>query len=188
MAKDELPKITVDELSRKVADLSVPEEELAKYFEVDEDASTPTRPVLRLNPDTVEIPPPSDPEGRARSAQLLNSANFIARLRREARFQQMVSSGSYQGPLLAAEGDSWFQFPFVLKDVIDWTFERYAVYCRSEAGDTLDNMVRRAEYLDALERTGGRVLLLSGGGNDMVAGVNIAEHLNAFDPSLTPAQ
>jgi hypothetical protein len=188
MAKDELPKITVDELSRKVADLSVPEEELAKYFEVDEDASTPTRPVLRLNPDTVEIPPPSDPEGRARSAQLLNSANFIARLRREARFQQMVSSGSYQGPLLAAEGDSWFQFPFVLKDVIDWTFERYAVYCRSEAGDTLDNMVRRAEYLDALERTGGRVLLLSGGGNDMVAGGNIAEHLNAFDPSLTPAQ
>ena len=110
---------------------------------VDEEASTPTRPVLKLNPDTVAVPPPTDPEGRARSAQLLNSANFIARLRREARFQQIVASGSYKGPLIAAEGDSWFQFPFILKDVIDWTFERFAVYCRSEAGDTLDNMVRR---------------------------------------------
>ena len=126
MAKDDLPKISVDELSRRMADLSVPEEELAMFFEVDEEASTPTRPVLKLNPETVEIPPPSDLEGRARSAQLLNGANFISRLRREARFQRMVADG-YAGPLLAAEGDSWFQFPFVLKDVIDWTFERFAV-------------------------------------------------------------
>ena len=83
-------------------------------------------------------------------------------------------AASYKGPLIAAEGDSWFQYPFCLKDVIDWVFETFAVYCRSEAGDTLENMVRRAEYLDALERTGGRVLLLSGGGNDLVAGGNLA--------------
>ena len=72
--------------------------------------------------------------------------------------------------------------------MIDWVFEDFAVYCRSEAGDTLDNMVRTGEYLDALERTGGRVLLLSGGGNDLVAGGNIAAHLRPFDPKLTPAQ
>ena len=148
-------KITVEELGRKMADLSIPEEQLARYFEVDEEASTPTRPKLRLNPETVEIPPDT-PEGRARSAQLLNSANFIARLRREARYQQIVASGQYRGPLIAAEGDSWFQYPIRLKDVIDWTFETYAIYCRSEAGDTLENMLRRAEYLDALDRTGGR--------------------------------
>ena len=153
------------------------------------------RPLLRgrrgrLDPDPAEAPPqsrdrrdPADtPEGRARSAQILNSANFIARLRREARYQQIVASGQYRGPLIAAEGDSWFQYPFRLKDVIDWGFETYAIYCRSEAGDTLENMVRRAEYLDALERTGGRVLLLSGGGNDLVAGGNLAQHLRPFDP------
>ena len=50
----------------------------------------------------------------------------------------------YAGPLLAAEGDSWFQFPFVLKDVIDWTFERFAVYCRSEAGDASARLDERA--------------------------------------------
>ena len=32
------------------------------------------------------------------------------------------------------------------------------------------------------------MLLLSGGGNDLVAGGNIAAHLRPFDPSLTPAQ
>ena len=132
--------------------------------------------------------PPRHLEGRARSAALLNSANFIARLRREARYQQIVASGQYRGPLIAAEGDSWFQYPIRLKDVIDWTFETYAIYCRSEAGDTLENMLRRAEYLDALDRTGGRILLLSGGGNDLVAGGNLAQHLRPFDPRLQPAQ
>ncbi len=181
-------KITVEELSRKLSDLSIPEEKLAKYLELDEERSTPTRPQLKLNPKTVQIPPASDAEGRARSAQLLNSANFLCKLRREARYEQMITSGSYQGPRIAAEGDSWFEYPFILKDVIDWVFESYAVLCRSEAGDTLDNMVRRREYLDALERTGGQLLLLSGGGNDMVAGGNIAEHLRDFDEDLAPAQ
>ena len=49
-------------------------------------------------------------------------------------------------------------------------------------------MLRRGEYLDALDRTGGRVLLLSGGGNDLVAGGNLAQHLRPFDPRLQPAQ
>ena len=49
-------------------------------------------------------------------------------------------------------------------------------------------MVRRAEYLGALERTGGRLLLLSGGGNDMVAGGNLAQHIRSFDENLQPAQ
>ena len=111
---------------------------------------------------------------------MLNSANRVGQLRREARFEQIVNGGKYKGPLIAAEGDSSFQFPFILKDVIDWVFEDFAVYCRSEAGDTLDNMVRTGEYLDALARTGGRVLLLSGGGNDLVAGGNIAAHLRPF--------
>lgn len=179
-------KITVEELGRRMADLSIPEEALRPYFLADEDATTPARPRLRLNPETVEIPPDTA-EGRARSAAVLNGANFLARLRREARFEQMVAGG-YTGPLIAAEGDSWFQYPIRLKDVIDWTFETYAVYCRSEAGDTLENMVRRGEYLEALERTGGGVLLLSGGGNDLVAGGNLARHLRPFDARLEPAQ
>lgn len=181
-------KITVDELSQKLADLTVPEDELAKYFLVDEERSTPTRPAIKLNPETVKIPPASDPEGRERSAAILNGTNFIARLRRETRYNRIVGSGQYSGPLIAAEGDSWFQYPFILQDVIDHLFDTYAIYCRSEAGDTLENMVRKREYLDALERTGGRILLLSGGGNDLVAGGELALHLRDFDKTLTPAE
>ena len=180
-------KITVDELGKKITDLSIPESELAKYFELDDAASDAMRPVLKLNPDTVAVPPETDAVARARSAELLNSANFICKLRREAQYQVMVATG-YKGPLIASEGDSWFQYPFLLKDVIDWMFDQYAVFDRAEAGDTLDNMVKRGEYLTALERTGGRLLLLSGGGNDMVAGGNIAAHLRPFDQALTPAQ
>ena len=44
-------------------------------------------------------------------------------------------------------------------------------------------MVQRREYLDALERTGGRVLLLSGGGNDMVAGGELAAAPAALRPA-----
>lgn len=181
-------KITVEELNHQLAELSVSEEDLAQYFDLDEERSTPTRPVLKLNSDTVQVPAATDPAGRARSAQLLNSANFISKLRREARYESMANSGTYTGPLIAAEGDSWFQYPILLKDVIDCVFDHYAVLCRSEAGDTLDNMVKEKEYLDALERTGGRLLLLSGGGNDLVAGGELARHLRDFDPSLTPSQ
>ena len=188
MADVATKKITVEDLGKKISDLSVPETELAKYFELDEAGSDAMRPQLKFNPDTVAVPPATDAAGRARSAELLNGANFICKLRREARFQQVVNSGTYKGPLIAAEGDSWFEFPFILKDVIDWVMESYAVLDKSEAGDTLENMVRQAEYLAALERTGGRLLLLSGGGNDMVAGGNLAAHVRPFDKALAPAQ
>lgn len=188
MPKTSPQKITVEELGKKLADLSVPEEDLSRYLLVDEERSTPTRPALKFNPETVKIPPASDTEGRGRSAAILNGTNFIARLRREARYNRIVGSGQYSGPLIAAEGDSWFQYPFLLQDVIDHLFDTYAVYCRSEAGDTLENMVRKREYLDALERTGGRILLLSGGGNDLVAGGELAAHLRDFDKTLTPAE
>jgi hypothetical protein len=187
MPKDAAAKVSVDELTRKLADLSIPEEELAKYFLEDEEKSTPVKPVLKLNPETVQIPPASDVEGRARSAALLNSANVLCKLRRQARYEAMVAAG-FKGPLIAAEGDSWFQYPFILKDVIDHLFTTNAIFCRSEAGDTLQNMVARKEYLDALDRTGGRLLLLSGGGNDLVAGGELARHLRPFDPRLTPQQ
>jgi hypothetical protein len=180
-------KITLDELGRQLADLRVAEEDLAPYFRVDESRSSPTRPVLELNPETVQLPPATSAEGVERSAQILNIANSFSRLRREARYNAKLAGG-YQGPLIAAEGDSWFQYPVMLKDVIDWTFDKFAVFCRSEAGDTLDNMVRRGEYIDALDRTGGQLLMLSGGGNDMVAGGELAEHLRDFDPTLAPAQ
>ena len=40
------------------------------------------------------MPPATDAVARARSAELLNGANFICKLRREARYQLMVATGT----------------------------------------------------------------------------------------------
>ena len=101
-------RISQDELNRKLADLSIPERDLAKYFLVDEERSGVLHPALQLNPATVELP--ADPaEARARSEAALTFANGIARMRRRVRFDRMLADG-YEGPILVSEGDSWFQF------------------------------------------------------------------------------
>lgn len=87
-------KISLEELNRRLADPSISDEELTRYFDVDEERSGPFSPVLKLNPQTVSVPPTT--EGIARSAALLNSANFIARLRRHIAFNARVGEGSYQ--------------------------------------------------------------------------------------------
>ena len=65
-----------------------------------------------------------------------------------------------------------FQYPLLLKDTIDQLIDRdnfqYAIYGLSEAGDLLSNIVREDEISEAIERENPDVLLISGGGNDMV--------------------
>lgn len=178
-------KISLEELNRRLADPSVTDEELARYFDVDQKRSGPFTPVLTLNPETVSIPP--TPEGTARSAALLNSANFIARLRRHVAYNARVGEGSYRGPILVSEGDSWFQYPFKLSDVIDGLMQKYAIFSLDAAGDTLSNMFREAEYMEAIANTGASIFLFSGGGNDVVAGGNLAAHLFDYDPAKSPA-
>jgi hypothetical protein len=179
-------KISLEELNRKIADPTIPEEELAQYFNLDEARSDPMAPALKLDETTVETPPPSDVEGRARSALLLNNVNRLSRMRRQRAFHLLLGSGKYKGPIIVEEGDSWFQYPMLLKDTIDHLSEDYAIFSLGAAGDTLDNMVAQAEYVDALQATGASILLLSGGGNDLVAGGNLAKHLRPFMPGLAP--
>ncbi|TBE49908.1 peptidase C14, caspase catalytic subunit p20 [Rhizobium ruizarguesonis] len=178
-------KISLEELNRRLADASLPESDLQKYFLVDEARSGAFDPVLALNPATVEIA--AGPAARSRSAALLNSANYLSRTRRRIAFNGRISGGTYKGPVLVSEGDSWFQYPFRLEDVIDDLMQDYAVFSLDAAGDTLSNMLRQAEYMGAIENTGASIFLFSGGGNDVVAGGNLAAHLFDFDPTRSAA-
>lgn len=177
-------KISVDQLFAKISDPSIPEEELRKYFEEDQRASDAFEPHLKLDPKRVEVP--KTPEGRARSAALLNSVNWAARMRRRVAFNKKIGSGNYKGPVVVSEGDSWFQYPILLTDVIDNLSKHFAILSLGAAGDTMENMIKHAEYLKAIEETGATFLLLSGGGNDLVADGNLAKHLLPFDSGLTP--
>ena len=178
-------KISVDELMRKAADPRTSPATLRKYFILDEERSGPFQPELKLNPETVEIP--KTPEGRARGDMAINIANSSARLRRTLIFNNRIANG-YDGPVIVSEGDSWFQFPVLLDDTIDHLIKRgYAVRSLDAAGDTLDNMIKQAEYLQAIVQTGASVFLFSAGGNDVLGGGALADHLLEFDPARSPA-
>lgn len=178
-----MAKITVEQLMSKMSDLGTDEAELADYFIVDEDESSAFAPRLKLNPSTVQIP--RGTEAAQRTAALMNSANWFARMHRKGRFRDTIAKG-YNGPIIVSEGDSWFQYPILLKDTIDHLMDTYAIYSLGAAGDLLKHMADKMEYIGALKETGAEILLLSGGGNDLVAGGALASHLEEFDPDLKP--
>jgi V8-like Glu-specific endopeptidase len=91
---------------------------------------------------------------------------------------------NWDGIRVVAEGDSWFQYPFLLKDTIDQLIDsdnfQYAIYGLSAAGDLLSNIVRQDEIREAIENENPHVLLLSGGGNDMVGDERITKMVHAY--------
>ena len=179
-----MTKISIPDLHRKIADPTTPPAELSRYFLTDEAESGPFDPALRYNPETVELP--DTDQMRARGDVVLAGANGWARLRRRWAFEARLAEG-YEGPIVVSEGDSWFQYPLKLEDVIDHLMNHYAILSLDAAGDTLQNMFEQGEYLGAIQETKASVFLFSGGGNDVLGGGNLAAHLRDFDPALSPA-
>lgn len=179
-----MAKISVEQLMSQMADSNVAEEDLAKYFILDEENSGALNPMFKLNPETVELP--EGPDARARTAAAMNFFNWISRARRQGMFRDKLKEG-YSGPIIVSEGDSWFQYPVRLRDTIDYLMKPYAVFSLGAAGDLLKKMADKQEYLNALDDEKGEILLLSGGGNDLVAGGALASHLEKYDPTLKPA-
>ncbi|TDR40082.1 hypothetical protein DFR29_114134 [Tahibacter aquaticus] len=161
------PRISVAELQRKMRDPGISDEELRPYFTAAPNASRPFAPSIIPNPDTVDVAAPGD---GLEGAMMMDWANSWARSRRKREFKRRLGRGDSR-PILVSEGDSWFQFPIMLKDVIDNVDEWYNVWSVDSAGDTLQNMVLdNAEYMQALREHKGKVraFLFSGGGNDVV--------------------
>lgn len=119
------------------------------------------------NPALVDV---AEPRDATEGAMMMSWANGLSRMRRQERFRARMAAGDRR-PVLVSEGDSWFQFPMLLSDVIDQLAEGYNIWSVDAAGDTLQNMVfDNAEYLAALRQHAGsaRAFLFSGGGNDVV--------------------
>lgn len=71
-------------------------------------------------------------------------------------------------PVLVAEGDSWFNYPIELRDVVDHLGDVANVYTVAEAGDTIEDMARHLEPVEAVDHHQPRALLVSAGGNDLI--------------------
>lgn len=176
-------RITLDQLNELIADPSTNERDLRRYFELDGERSGPMSPALKLNEKTVELP---KADAEARGDVALASFNFLSRNRRQSDFHRRRARG-YKGPTIVSEGDSWFQYPILLDDVIDHLLDDYPIMSLGAAGDTLKRMFKRDEFTRDVERYNADILLLSGAGNDLLAGGDLRRHLHPFDPTLSSA-
>lgn len=75
-----------------------------------------------------------------------------------------------------AEGDSWFQFPVYVKDIVDWLNDNndYLIYTNAYGGDWITNIIYEGQYVEALTVHSPDVFLVSGGGNDLVGSNRLA--------------
>jgi hypothetical protein len=106
----------------------------------------------------------------------------LAQFRRLLKLEPAAGDTSLR---FVAEGDSWFHYPIVLRDTLDWLNDSYAIFDLAAAGDTLQNMKRGiSNIIDVIEREGSQGFLLSGGGNDLLEGNRLT--LLLPDPSGGP--
>lgn len=87
-------------------------------------------------------------------------------------------------PRIVAEGDSWFQHPF-LRDIIDQVGLIYPTNSVATAGDTLENYVVTSEFVETVADVQPAIFLLSGGGNDVV-GEELEQFLQESFPEAQP--
>lgn len=176
-------RITAEELFRRLHTPGARIEDFGAYFMVAPDDAGSLQPRIVYNTDLVDMGATAEAVQRAQLA--LPGFNGLVRLMRRGQFELKLLGG-YKGPILVAEGDSWFTFPGL--DVVGALNDRYAISHLGAAGDTLTQMLEQDEYLDETRRVRAQVLLLSAGGNDALGGGDLKAHLRPYDPALTPAQ
>ncbi len=147
---------------------------------LDQAQSDAFAPRFRPNPETVED------EGLAGDAAI-GVFNWLARQERRRIYDERIRSGG-AFVRVVSEGDSWFQYPVLLTDIIDVVIAapRFAVRSLGGAGHRLIDMVQHGEVFEAARREAPDVVLISGGGNDLLGGGRLARYLHPFDAGRTP--
>ena len=178
-------RISYKKLQEMLDDPDITEGTVAPYFRLDPDESRGLAPMFRINEDLVQI---DQPELRE-SALLLNSANWICKRSRHRAYRKRIKENKNATKIIS-EGDSWFQYPFRLHDVIDHLMDDpdLAILSFGEAGDLIRDIVAKAEFLPALTKEDPEFFLISGWGNDIVDGEGLKRFLfkphNSFDPHM----
>jgi lysophospholipase L1-like esterase len=172
--------ISQEELIAKIRDLDTSDDEIAQYFIVDKNSDA-FSPQVIPNQKLIE-------DNGMEGAFALNTFNKLARGRRNRKYRRRIKH--WDGVRVVAEGDSWFQYPLILKDTIDQLIDtdnfQYAIFGLSEAGDLLSNIIREDEISEAIERENPDVFLISGGGNDMVGDGRAATLVHKFSTNRKP--
>lgn len=160
MTDTSLPPIAYDDLMAQLADPDSDLDRLMGYL-IEQPIPGRMGPEMVPNPALVTDLPPT-PEGGV----AMGLANWFMRNRRHATYRRRLREG-WTNPRIVSEGDSWFQYPTSLKEIIDHLMPDHLILSLDAAGDTLRDMIRQREILINIQREGARALLLSAGGNDL---------------------
>lgn len=112
---------------------------------------------------------------------LIWGSNQVETQIRKRMYKRLKSTNRLR---IVAEGDSWFQYPLILKDILDHLYKYYAIRSFAEAGDTLENYLKKSEYIKGVMEEKPKFFLVSGGGNDML-GEQFQYYLNEYDEVKT---
>ena len=96
--------------------------------------------------------------------------NSIKNDRRKALYVKKIQyRPSNELKKVVAEGDSWFNYPLILTDILDWISmdKNTAVFSLASASDWLVNILASREYVNGLSVHQPDFFLMSGGGNDV---------------------
>lgn len=129
-------------------------------------------------------------------AALMEAAAASTNPSRIRAARDKVSNG-YTGPVILAEGDSWFCYPKRVgphqindapSDLIAQLSERYAVFTQAKPGDvaiTMRGFINEENGLLAeIGRVNADILLLSAGGNDLLGDGRLKRYLEAGDREI----
>jgi hypothetical protein len=105
--------------------------------------------------------------------------NAMSKRRRQKKYLKKIEDG-WSGLRIVSEGDSRFQYPFLLRDVIDQLFDEFAIYSLGAAGDLVQDMLDQDEILQAVRQHNPHVVLISGGGNDLLGDGMLKTALHPF--------
>jgi len=172
--------IHFSELERLLADDNTPDDQIAPYLKAAQLRALPLAPIITVDETKVELP-----ASRGIVGLSVKNLNDRANRQRLTAYEAKIAAG-WSGLRLLAEGDSWFLYPILLKDIIDNLSSEYAIYSVAAAGDTLENMLRGTADLEArIKEHRFHGMLLSAGGND-IAGEPLRSYLIA-NPSPAKA-
>jgi len=174
----EIRQISRSELEAMLADPDIPDEDIRPYLQLSTQSQSGFAPIIEINPQNVTS------EGALEASLALPFANNISRWRRHARYKSKVKN--WDGLKAVSEGDSWFQYPFLLDDVIDQLFDDYAILSLGAAGDLLRDIIKQDELVSCVAREKPDFVMLSACGNDLLGDGRLKRYVQPYDPARPP--
>ncbi len=97
---------------------------------------------------------------------LVKFMNYVYKTSRRRKF---LNQRHTDGPVVIAEGDSWFLYPKPgVRDTLDYIMEKYHLLSLAEAGDEITDYLKNNELIQAVKQYKPKYVLISGGGNDIL--------------------